>query len=768
MRNRTRSILLATASLLALLLMAGSAVAGPAGEGSGGVREAAASPAYTAIVAGWWHTCALTAGGGVQCWGANRIGQLGDGTTTDRSTPVDVSGLTGGVVAIAAGGFHTCALTAEGGVKCWGANWYGQLGDGTTTPRNTPVDVSGLTSGVVAIAAGGYHTCALTESGGVQCWGRNDYGQLGDGTTTDRSTPVDVSGLTGGVVAITTGGYHTCALTESGGVKCWGLNGSGQLGDGTTTDRSTPVDVSGLTGGVVAIAAGDFHTCALTAGGGVKCWGSNDNGQLGDGTTTPRNTPVDVSGLTSGVVAIAAGGTHTCALTASAGVKCWGANWYGQLGDGTRMWHDTPVDVSGLTSGVVAIAAGASHTCALTAEGSAKCWGSNEYGQLGNGKLGYRPTPVDVRELTSGVTAIAAGGFHTCALTTEGGVKCWGRNNAGQLGDGTTADRDTPVDVSGLTGGVVAITAGWYHTCALTAGGGVKCWGANWYGQLGDGTTTSRNTPVDVSGLTSGVVAIAAGGAHTCALTAEGGVQCWGLNGNGQLGDGTTMGRNTPVDVSGLTSGVVAIAAGGDHTCALTESGGVKCWGRNRYGQLGDGTTTDRYTPVDVSGLTGGVVAIAAGGAHTCALTESGGVKCWGWNGNGQLGDGTRTSRNTPVDVSGLTGAAAIVAGESHTCALTAGGGVKCWGWNRHGQLGDGTTTSHNTPVDVSGLASGTTAIAAGRSHTCALTTSGGVQCWGYNLYGQLGIGEFGYATTPVEVVTLVHRLYLPLVRKSP
>ena len=235
-------------------------------------------------------------------------------------------------------------------------------------------------------------------------------------------------------------------------------------------------------------------------------------------------------------------------------------------------------------------------------------------------------------------------------MTTGGGVKCWGYNGSGQLGDGTTTTRTTPVDVSGLTSGVAAVSAGYAHTCAVTTAGGVKCWGLNIWGQLGDGTNTSRTTPVDVSGLTSGVASIAAGSYHTCAVTtAGGGVKCWGYNSHGQLGDGTITYRTTPVDVSGLTSGVASIAAGSDHTCAVTAAGGgVKCWGYNSHGQLGDGTITSRTTPVDVSGLTSGVASIAAGSYHTCAVTTAGGMKCWGWNGYGQLGDGTTTDLWTP------------------------------------------------------------------------------------------------------------------------
>ncbi len=711
---------------------------------------------FTAIAAGRSHTCGLTTGGGVKCWGLNYYGQLGDGTTTQRSAPVGVVGLASGVTAITVNGDHTCALAAGGAVKCWGNNDNGQLGNGGYSEVNsTPLDVVGLDSGVTAIAAGFYHTCALAAGGAAKCWGANGNGQLGDGTTTEHNTPVNVVGLASGITTITAGRAHTCAIATGGSAKCWGDNNHGQLGDGTTNQQTSPVNVVGLSSGVTAIAAGFHHTCALAAGGAAKCWGYNYYGQLGDGTTTESSTPVSVVGMTSGVTAIELGDYHTCALAAGGAAKCWGNNGYGQLGDGTATSRNIPVGVVGLSSGVTGMVAGSYHTCALTAGGAAKCWGDNGYGQLGDGALIERSIPADVFGLPGNVTEIVANRDHTCALVS-GGVKCWGWNNYGQLGDGTTTNHSLPANVVGLSSGVTAISAGWGHTCALTTGGAVKCWGRNASGQLGNSTTTDSSTPVGVYGLSSGVTAISAGYDYTCALAAGGAVKCWGWNWSGQLGDGTTEQRSTPVDVVGLSSGVTAIDAGRSHTCGLAAGGAAKCWGENSDGQLGDGTTTPHSTPVDVVGLASGVTAIAAGGFHTCALAAGGAAKCWGDNYSGQLGDGTTTDSSTPVDVAGLTsGVTDIYTAHSHTCALAAGGAAKCWGNNDNSWLGDGTTIDRSTAVDVVGLASNTMAITGGY-HTCALAGAGRAKCWGPDRYGQLGAGRITPRLTPVSVVESV------------
>ncbi len=732
----------------------------------------------TAVTAGGYHTCALTGSGGVKCWGDNGYGQLGNATTDVSYVPVQVSGLESGVSAIAAGEDHTCALTVGGGVKCWGNNGSGQLGNGTTVVSNVPVPVSGLESGVSAIAASENHTCALMTAGGVQCWGFNLYGQLGDDSITNRTAPVPVSGLASAVSAISVGGNNTCALTTSGAVKCWGSNDVGQLGNGTTTDSAVPVPVNGLASGVNAIAVGVNHTCVLTTTGGVKCWGDNSSGQLGDNSTTQRNTPVQVSGMESDMGAIALGVNHTCALTPTGGMTCWGNNSFGQLGnDAIDSNSLTPTPVSGLASGLSAIATGAFHTCALTTSAEVKCWGNNTLGQLGNGTKNNSPfpTPADVVGLAGGVSAISGGQADTCALMAGGGVKCWGANVVGQLGDGTSTDRAIPVDVLVAEGGpalsgVSAISVGATHTCALTAAAGVKCWGDNSLLQLGLGRLNDifSNIPLDVLNLTD-VVSVSAGGFHTCALTKTGGVKCWGHNAYGQLGDGNLEPRNTPVDVLDATgeaalSNVSAISAGLSHTCVLTTVGGVQCWGRNTFGQLGDGNSgTYSPNPVQVSGLESGVSAISAAESHTCALLTTGGVKCWGGNSNGQLGVGTTTNSATPVDVlvepegSALGEVSAISAGYLHTCVLTNASGVMCWGGNSHGQLGVDPGLYSTTPLLVSGLEYGLSAISAGENHTCAVTSASGVKCLGSNSHGQLGDNNPGVdSPTPVQVSGLL------------
>ena len=346
---------------------------------------------------------------------------------------------------------------------------------------------------------------------------------------------------------------------------------------------------------------------------------------------------------------LSAGSTHACTMTASGQARCWGWNYYGQLGDGTTEDSGPAVGVSGMSTGSTDVSAGNMHSCGVLA-GAAKCWGRNNMGQLGNGTTTDSAEPVDATGLSSGVAAVATGGFHSCVILDTALVRCWGKNDQGQLGDGTIVDKTTPVEAWGLHPGVTELDTGDAHSCALIETGGVRCWGDNVYGQLGDGTNFSRPTAGAVFGLVDGCVGISAGLNHTCALLDDGSAKCWGNNADGRLGDGTTDNATTPVDVSGLTNGL-AIAAGGSHSCAIVDGGGVKCWGGNDYGQLGDGTTTSSLAPVDVAGLSSAAQALSLGLYYSCALLVSSEIQCWGRNDNGQLGDGTTTDSAAPVNV---------------------------------------------------------------------------------------------------------------------
>jgi alpha-tubulin suppressor-like RCC1 family protein len=360
------------------------------------------------------------------------------------------------MAAITAGKQHTCALLGNGGVKCWGQDYRGQLGDGSDNEsKNRPVDVVGLGGRVLALDAGRWHTCVLLDTGAVQCWGSNAWGQLGDDRRAFRQNqPVGVIGLDSGVKAIAAGGMHSCAVTIDGGVWCWGRNYEGQLGNGTWPSlQLSPVAVVGLDGPAETVRAGDYHTCALLESGKVQCWGKNLAGQLGDGDM-PNNSyqPVTVVGLAAGVQDITLGGEHSCAQLESGAAMCWGDNNYGQLGHGAfGAAYDTPVAVVGLSVNVTTISAGGEHTCLQLESGISQCFGADALGQLGNGgDRQNQNAPVDVVGLHEGVREISAGDQHTCALIGPGEVQCWGAGQDGQLGNGENNDYDFPVTVIGL------------------------------------------------------------------------------------------------------------------------------------------------------------------------------------------------------------------------------------------------------------------------------------------------------------------------------
>jgi len=412
---------------------------------------------------------------------------------------------------------------------------------GLNEANSVPFDVRGA---FVTVSAGIYRTCAVSEAGTVYCWGF--IGLNKDWMNDDppfKESPVAVgSGLTFTTVSTSS---HSCGRTISGAAYCWGDNEGGQLGSGSTTSSRTPVKVTGELS-FAAVSAGGGHTCGLTTTGAVYCWGDNSLGQLGNGSRTGSTAPTPVAGGLT-FTSVSSGSSHSCGVTTAGAAYCWGANGNGQLGDGSRLDSSIPVAVAG------------GLTFAMVSSGSAVVVDSREDIRGGPGGLRARPLP----DAVSTISALVRFYEHTCGMTLGGEAYCWGGNSSGQLGNGSTTDASTPVLVAGdLT--FAMVTAGGGYSCGVTASGAAYCWGDNGTGQLGNGSTTDSSTPLAVTGslsFASVAAAPAEGGlgvasddsaAHTCGITKAGVVYCWGWNVLGQLGNGTLTGSSTPIRISNL------------------------------------------------------------------------------------------------------------------------------------------------------------------------------------------------------------------------
>ena len=611
-----------------------------------------------------------------------------------------------------------------------------------------------------AVGAGRYHTAILFTDGTVKTVGGNSQGQLGLDDTTNRVVPVTVPGIAG-ATAVAGAGRNTAVLLSDGTVRTFGLNSSGQLGVNDTTTRQTPAQVFGISSSAVAVSCGTFNTTVLLADGTVRTFGQNTYGQLGinvnDGTN--RLTPVQVFGISSSATAISCGQYLIAVLLADGTVRTFGFNNAGQLGinvnGGSRQ---TPVQVFGISSSATAVSCGAQHMAVLLADGTVRTFGNNSAGELGiNVTGGQRETPVQVFGISSSAVAVACSSNHTAVLLADGTVRTFGRNSEGQLGVNDTTSRQTPVQVFGISSSATAITCGQYHTAVLLADGTVRTFGFNGTGQLGLGDTASRLTPVQVvSALLygGGVGKVAGGVQHTAVILADGTVRTFGSNSNGQLGVNDTTTRQTPVQVFAISSSATAVACGFNHTAVLLADGTVRTFGQNTFGALGDNTTTDRETPVPVFGISSSATAVACGYQHTVVLLANGTVRTFGQNSYGNLGINVNGgTRQTPVQVFGISSSAvAVEGGQYHTAVLLADGTVRTFGRNNFGQLGDNTATQRDAPVQVFGISSSATSIACGNYFTAVLLADGTVRTFGNNATGQLGDNTTTQRDAPVQV----------------
>lgn len=609
------------------------------------VPVASADPSFAArsfvelrsLVSG---ACARDSTGDVWCWGRNTAGEVGNGTTTRAASAVRVAGVSG-ALEIRAGNRHVCARTASG-ARCWGDNAFGQLGDGTTSMRTMPVDVVGLPGVPSSIAVGALHACALV-SGAVWCWGRNDVGELGR-PGPFSNVPVDNTVRADRLVC---GSVICFARTTSGWVG-WGDNAEGRLGTGTVT-AATPTPIA-VPHPLTSELFPTFTTCSIDVAGRLSCWGPDWVGGLGVRDLTLR-TPVrvaDAGGPLSGITSISTGGFHSFHLRAGRAYAA-GLNNTAALGRSVPYASAVPLEITLLPSPVVAVDAGRNFGCAIAgAPAQVHCWGSSA--GIASGILAAVPTPGTP-------IAIAAGATHVCAIVAVGADRvpyCWGANTHGQVGHGVTGGVvSMPTLVAGITD-AAQLALGDANTCVRRASGTVSCWGYGLDGRLGDGLIASSNVPVNVSGLST-ATDLDSGAGHTCAVRTDGRLVCWGSGAQGQLGDGGIASAVTPRVATLLGARTVTrVTTGGQHTCAVAD-GAVHCWGSNTDGQLGLGHRLPTAGLVTLG--IGAAVELAAAqnlptaAVHTCARMSDGSAHCWGLGSGGRLGSGEDLMVATPMPV---------------------------------------------------------------------------------------------------------------------
>lgn len=629
---------------------------------------------------------------------------------------------------------HQCAMADDRKGYCWGANDAGQLGIGST---GGIIDKPTLVSGDLAfldIHAGDKRGCGLTVSGELYCWG------------TDSNVPVKAS--TERFKQITMGLDHACALRADGDVFCWGSDAQGQLGNGlgVTAHALPTATATGMK--FRAIRAAGARSCGINDEGLTYCWGDN------------VHTPTLVS-ATARFRELAVGASVACGINESGRVLCWGKNAAGAVGIGFNGADEiTPVAIQS-TEHFRTLAVGDESVCGITATGATYCWGMNDKGQLGLGDTNHRNAPTWVNHDQDYVNIVATAQSF-CGLTAMGTAWCWGSDEQEQLGNAAVSGNKllpSALDMSQVTGDTrfISMLAGGWSSCGLTSQGNAYCAGAYGDGILGYGGAVSGPAPRPVAVPTSQKFRdLTNGYDHQCGLTSQGHAYCWGNNEYGQLGIAYASEKEIyPRVVSSPGSDVfIHVVAGRSGTCGLGSSGTVFCWGGDDFGQLGNGEPKEaQYVPTAIDSALK-FVSIVAGENHNCAITQEGAAYCWGRNDKKQLGDGTSTDSASPKLVGGSRRFVSVTAGKNHTCGVAVNGVSYCWGSDNVGQSGNGDaiTGLQSDPIalDSSELFR---SVITGYSFTCGVSDAGKAYCWGSNSWGRLGKGMMdGFETRPYAV----------------
>ena len=647
------------------------------------------SDEWKSVSAFYAHACGIKLDGTLWCWGNNSSGQLGNGehgtgTLFDKVTPEQV-GSNSDWKEVTIGMEFSCAINNSNMLYCWGRNNYGQLGIGSTTDAYTPQQV-GSSANWDNIDAGAYHICGIQTNGTLWCWGHNNYGQLGQGNTTDSSSPVKVGTDTDWDI-VSSGYYFECALKTGNSLYCWGRNDDGELGIGSYNNKYTPTQVGTSTNWTL-ISAGVGFACGENSGD-LQCWGDNEKRQLGI-ETSEDNVNIPTTVKTIDLNMISAGDSHNCIIDSDNNLFCMGYNYEWELGIGENEYFYTPQEIS-YSKSVSHFSSGGRSSCLIDSDNHLYCFGESKDGKLGLGAntKAYYNTPQEV-DNSNTWKDLSLNLKHSCGIQTDGSLYCWGDNSNYQLGIGSSTSQSSPVLVGDGTENWFDISTGSSHSCAIKGTGELNCWGYNNRHQVNSSSSTYIATPakvnddLDWASVTSGVY-------HNCAIKSNGELYCWGYNSYGQLGLGTSSTYEN-ITIVGTDTDWSIVSAGGYHSCGIKENGTLWCWGDNNKGQLGLGSSGgSHYSPEQVGSDTNWVK-ISSGYRYSCAIKSDNTLYCWGSNQYGRLGDGSSTDSSTPVQVQGSWTDVSCGVGDylvdDNTCATDVSGKEYCWGNDKMGVLG--------------------------------------------------------------------------------
>jgi alpha-tubulin suppressor-like RCC1 family protein len=621
--------------------------------------------------------CFIASDDKLYCWGQNTHNQISPSATASYSTPTEIVGLSG-VKRFYLGknsqGEYQCVILIDGNVKCWGENADGQVGVGSKAHISTPTVIPEL-FGAKSLSLGANAACAVMGDDTAKCWGDNLVGKLGDGTNIERLTPTPVLNLSN-VASIVIDVNKACAVLIDGTASCWGFSPVGPA-------TATPTPIVGVNN-ALQISLGDYHLCILSSDGAVKCAGSNTLHVLGNEAYASSLVPIPAVGVTN-AIAIQSTEYQTCALLSDGGIQCWG--WLDSTFYRGVSAHYEPFRIPGI-SGITQFSMAGEKICGLISDGKIQCWGI-----LGDmqafGLNATKKSPVFVQQLNDFEQADRNASSHSCYVKSDGSIWCWGDNSRGQLGDGTLITRDSPVRVNGL-GLSKMVSTGFRFSCALLMDDSVSCWGSGSYGQLGNGLGIDSLTPVAVDGLTS-VKHLASSEYSTCATLNDGTVKCWGQGFTNFFADNHVQGQSlSPISIAGI-SNAVSVTIGYGSACALLNDASLRCWGENSYGEMGIGTTSP-FENVTAP-LVSDVKSVSIGFRQTCVVLNAvsgNSVKCWGLS-FAALGDGDSIAVSSPTFIPNTAGAKAVTTGLLQSCALYNDGSLSCWGSTSF----DATLTNH-------------------------------------------------------------------------